>query len=43
MSDLPPPAAPNPPYAIKLPIRPPLLRFLGPGLITAASDDDPSG
>ncbi len=43
MSDLPQPAAPNPIDAIKQPIRPALLRFLGPGLITGASDDDPSG
>ena len=43
MSDLPQPAAPNPTDAIKQPVRPPLLRFLGPGLITGASDDDPSG
>ena len=43
MSDLPPPAAANPSDAVKQPIHPPLLRFLGPGLITGASDDDPSG
>ena len=38
-----PAAVANPPEAIKQPVRPPLLRFLGPGLITGASDDDPSG
>ena len=38
-----PPAAPNPPAAVKPPPRPPLLGVLGPGLITGASDDDPSG
>ncbi len=43
MSDLLRPGAPNPLDAIKQPVRPPLLRFLGPGLITGASDDDPSG
>ncbi|MGI4880296.1 MAG: divalent metal cation transporter, partial [Janthinobacterium lividum] len=37
------PAAPNPPAAVKQPLRPPLLSVLGPGLITGASDDDPSG
>jgi NRAMP (natural resistance-associated macrophage protein)-like metal ion transporter len=39
----PDPATPNPPTAIKLPDRPKLLQVLGPGLITGASDDDPSG
>jgi NRAMP (natural resistance-associated macrophage protein)-like metal ion transporter len=34
---------PNPPNAVKRPGRPKLLRILGPGLITGASDDDPSG
>jgi NRAMP (natural resistance-associated macrophage protein)-like metal ion transporter len=34
---------PNEPDAVKRPVRPPLLKFLGPGLITGASDDDPSG
>ena len=29
--------------AIKQPVRPPILAALGPGLITGASDDDPSG
>ena len=38
-----PPASPNPPSAIKQPAHPSLLRVLGPGLITGASDDDPSG
>ena len=33
----------DPPEAVKKPIRPPLLKVLGPGLITGASDDDPSG
>ena len=37
------PAAPNPPDAVKQPERPKLLQVLGPGLITGASDDDPSG
>ena len=35
------PAAPNP--DVKQPERPKLLQVLGPGLITGASDDDPSG
>ena len=38
-----PPAAANPPSAVKQPERPSLLKVLGPGLITGASDDDPSG
>jgi NRAMP (natural resistance-associated macrophage protein)-like metal ion transporter len=37
------PAAANPPDAVKQPERPKLLKVLGPGLITGASDDDPSG
>ena len=37
------PAEPNPPSAVKQPVRPSLLKVLGPGLITGASDDDPSG
>ncbi|MDB5463433.1 MAG: Mn2+/Fe2+ transporter [Phenylobacterium sp.] len=37
------PAAPNPHEDVKQPERPPLLQVLGPGLITVASDDDPSG
>ncbi|HMI19945.1 MAG TPA: divalent metal cation transporter [Sphingomonas sp.] len=36
-------ATPNPPEAVKQPERPKLLQVLGPGLITGASDDDPSG
>ncbi len=43
MTDIIDPGTPNPSDAIKQPVRPPLLRFLGPGLITGASDDDPSG
>lgn len=39
--DQPPP--PNRPEEIKQPDRPKLLQVLGPGLITGASDDDPSG
>ncbi|MDB5450082.1 MAG: Mn2+/Fe2+ transporter, partial [Phenylobacterium sp.] len=34
---------PNPPESVKQPGRPKLLQVLGPGLITGASDDDPSG
>ena len=37
------PAAPNPHEAVKQPERPKLRQVLGPGLITGASDDDPSG
>src|ERR1700710_452228 len=36
-------ASSNPPGAVKQPERPKLLQVLGPGLITGASDDDPSG
>jgi len=36
-------SAKDPPEAIKQPPRPKLLQVLGPGLITGASDDDPSG
>jgi NRAMP (natural resistance-associated macrophage protein)-like metal ion transporter len=36
-------AAPRPHKGVKQPERPPLLQVLGPGLITGASDDDPSG
>jgi NRAMP (natural resistance-associated macrophage protein)-like metal ion transporter len=36
-------AAPTPGEDIKQPDRPKLLQVLGPGLITGASDDDPSG
>ncbi len=43
MAELKGPAAPNPPAAVKQPERPRLLDVLGPGLITGASDDDPSG
>ena len=43
MSSVEPPAAPNPVDAIKRPTRPRLRDVLGPGLITGASDDDPSG
>jgi NRAMP (natural resistance-associated macrophage protein)-like metal ion transporter len=37
------PGASNPPSAVKQPTHPSLLKVLGPGLITGASDDDPSG
>ena len=37
------PAVPNPASAVKQPTRPRLRDVLGPGLITGASDDDPSG
>ncbi|MES2087215.1 MAG: divalent metal cation transporter [Pseudomonadota bacterium] len=37
------PGAPTPDEAVKKPERPKLLSVLGPGLITGASDDDPSG
>ena len=43
MSDAQAPGRPHAPDAIKQPVHPPLLKFLGPGLITGASDDDPSG
>ncbi len=43
MTDTTLPAAPHPPEAIKQPRRPRLRDVLGPGLITGASDDDPSG
>ena len=43
MADPVPTAAPNPPSAVKQPERPRLRDVLGPGLITGASDDDPSG
>ena len=36
-------AEPEPTRVIKQPDRPKLLQILGPGLITGASDDDPSG
>ena len=35
--------APNKPGDVKRPKRPKLLQIMGPGLITGASDDDPSG
>ena len=38
-----PPAAAPPPDAVKPFARTPLLKVLGPGLTTGASDDDPSG
>jgi NRAMP (natural resistance-associated macrophage protein)-like metal ion transporter len=37
------PTEPNPPDTVKQPIWPKLLDVMGPGLITGASDDDPSG
>lgn len=37
------PAGANSPEAVKRPTRSKLLEILGPGLITGASDDDPSG
>jgi NRAMP (natural resistance-associated macrophage protein)-like metal ion transporter len=37
------PATPPASNAVKQPLRPKLLDILGPGLITGASDDDPSG
>ena len=36
-------AAPTPPEDVKQPLTPKLLQIMGPGLITGASDDDPSG
>src|ERR1700748_2095712 len=36
-------ATPDPSSDVKQPKRPPLLQVMGPGLITGASDDDPSG
>src|SRR5665213_3296723 len=44
-ADSPPPNPqdPDPQDEIKQPDRPKLLQVLGPGLITGASDDDPSG
>src|SRR3954469_3975550 len=38
-----PPETSNPPQDVQRPERPKLLQVLGPGLITGASDDDPSG
>jgi NRAMP (natural resistance-associated macrophage protein)-like metal ion transporter len=37
------PATPDDPADVKQPVKPSLLSVLGPGLITGASDDDPSG
>src|SRR5579864_2001901 len=37
------PATPDEPAAVKQPEKPSLLQIMGPGLITGASDDDPSG
>jgi NRAMP (natural resistance-associated macrophage protein)-like metal ion transporter len=39
----PPAAVPNPATVVKQPTRPKLAQIMGPGLITGASDDDPSG
>ena len=41
--DIAPAPTPNPPGSTKDPTRPRLRDVLGPGLITGASDDDPSG
>ncbi|HEY1928480.1 MAG TPA: divalent metal cation transporter, partial [Caulobacteraceae bacterium] len=43
MADLTDVAAKNRPEDVKQPETPKLLQVLGPGLITGASDDDPSG
>ena len=43
MTDLLSPATPTAPNDVKQPETPKLLQILGPGLITGASDDDPSG
>jgi NRAMP (natural resistance-associated macrophage protein)-like metal ion transporter len=43
MVDIAAPAVPHSPDALKEPHRPKLRDVLGPGLITGASDDDPSG
>ena len=37
------PATPDSPSSVKQPAKPSLLKIMGPGLITGASDDDPSG
>src|ERR1700748_1386702 len=37
------PANPDEPGSVKQPEKPSLLQIMGPGLITGASDDDPSG
>ena len=38
-----PAANPDASSAVKQPEKPSLLQIMGPGLITGASDDDPSG
>src|ERR1700750_57621 len=38
-----PASTPDEPEAVKQPEKPSLLKIMGPGLITGASDDDPSG
>jgi NRAMP (natural resistance-associated macrophage protein)-like metal ion transporter len=43
LSDVSLPGTPDPPHVVKQPTRPRLRDVLGPGLITGASDDDPSG
>jgi NRAMP (natural resistance-associated macrophage protein)-like metal ion transporter len=43
MTDAPQSDEKNTPDEVKQPVRPKLLQVLGPGLITGASDDDPSG
>jgi NRAMP (natural resistance-associated macrophage protein)-like metal ion transporter len=43
MMDAEQPGAHDTPDTVKQPVRPPLLAVMGPGLITGASDDDPSG
>ena len=43
MTDVSPAEANDPPSSVKQPEHPKLLSVLGPGLITGASDDDPSG
>jgi NRAMP (natural resistance-associated macrophage protein)-like metal ion transporter len=43
MSDMDLPAAPDDSASVKRPDKPSLLQIMGPGLITGASDDDPSG
>ncbi len=43
MSEAEPPGLHDDPSVVKQPPRPSLLQVMGPGLITGASDDDPSG
>src|SRR5665213_2588437 len=43
MSETDLPANPDDPSTVKQPEKPSLLQVMGPGLITGASDDDPSG